>query len=68
MTTPNITQPTPTLSERDAAAYLAFSEDWLRKMRRAGRVPFIRVNRSVRYRIRDLDKWQDQHAVKATRL
>lgn len=67
MTTMFGTQPHPTLSERDAAAYLAFSEDWLRKMRRAGRVPFIRVGRSVRYRVRDLEKWQEAHAVKAVR-
>jgi excisionase family DNA binding protein len=58
--------PKPTLSERDAAAYLSFSEDWIRKQRRRGRMPFVRVGRSIRYRVTDLDKWLAAHTVKAS--
>lgn len=52
------------LCERDAARYVAMSRTFLRKSRmdgnRHGRTaapPWLRVGRSVRYDLRDLDAW-----------
>jgi predicted DNA-binding transcriptional regulator AlpA len=57
-------QSSTTIAERDAAAYIAFTSAALRAWRRQGRGPaFIRIGRSVRYRVRDLDAWLDAHVV-----
>ncbi|MFN7916898.1 MAG: helix-turn-helix domain-containing protein [Vicinamibacterales bacterium] len=57
--------PTPaTLFENDAANYVGFSTAYLRLCRSKGRGPaFIRVGRSIRYRVADLDAWLDAHRV-----
>lgn len=56
--------PSPTLSERDAARYIGFSGSYLRNSRKANRGPaFIRVGRSVRYVVTDLEAWLNRHRV-----
>lgn len=53
-----------TLFEADAANYVGFSTAYLRLCRSKGRGPaFIRVGRSIRYRVADLDAWLDAHRV-----
>jgi predicted DNA-binding transcriptional regulator AlpA len=56
------------LSEKDAARYLGVSRAFLRESRmngnRRGRTPappWVKFGRSVRYDIRDLDKWIAEH-------
>ena len=52
------------LSEKEAAQYLSMSRSFLRQGRmngdREGRTPtppYLKIGRSVRYRIADLDRW-----------
>jgi hypothetical protein len=54
------------LRERDAAAYIGMSQAYLRKARLFGRGPaFVRVKRTVRYPVRELDRFLDSHLVTA---
>lgn len=51
--------------EREAARYIARSVAYLKKSRLVGAgPPFVRVRRSVTYRLSDLDRWLDQHVVR----
>lgn len=43
------------VSHADAAGYLALGERTLRSWVAAGRIPVVRVGRSVRFDVRDLD-------------
>lgn len=56
------------LTERDAATYVGMSRQFLRKSRLDGAredhtpgPPFIRLGRSIRYAIDDLDAWISEH-------
>jgi len=52
------------LTEEDAAHYVAYTPSALRKWRKKGSGPaYIRHGRSIRYRVRDLDDWLDGHRV-----
>jgi predicted DNA-binding transcriptional regulator AlpA len=52
------------VAEREAAPYLGMTPSWLRKGRRDGTgPPYIRIGRTVRYIIRDLDSYREQHRV-----
>jgi hypothetical protein len=56
--------PKPTVQERDAAHYIGMTTSFLRTARRKGYGPaYIRFNRTIRYRIADLDAWLDAHRV-----
>ena len=56
--------PAQTLTERDTASYLAMSRAWLRQSRMRGRGPaYVRIGRSVRYLVRDLDAFLEAHRV-----
>jgi hypothetical protein len=38
---------------------------WLKNARRTGRGPaYLRIDRAIRYRLRDLDAWLEKHVVK----
>ena len=57
-------------TEQQTSDYLQMSESFLRQSRmegkREGRTPgppFIRIGRSVRYRLSDLDAWLAEHRV-----
>jgi hypothetical protein len=53
------------LTERDAAQYVSYSRAYLRLLRLKARGPhYMRVGRSIRYRLQDLDRWLDAHVVK----
>jgi len=58
------------VSEREAAKYIDFSVSYLRQARTNGNLkgrtpapPFVRVGRSVRYDLEDLDCWIEKHKV-----
>lgn len=62
--------PTSLLTEKQACRYLNVSRSFLAKSRMAGDLrgrtpgpPFVRLGRSVRHLISDLDKWieEDRH-------
>ena len=56
--------PSPTVDEKDAAAYIGLTPAYLRKARRLGKGPnYLRLGRTIRYRIRDLDAWLEAHVV-----
>lgn len=45
------------MKPREAAAYLAISERKLWSLTQSGRIPAVRLDRSVRYDFSDLDKF-----------
>jgi|WetSurMetagenome_2_1015567.scaffolds.fasta_scaffold346352_2 hypothetical protein len=48
----------PVMNERDAAMYTGMSAFYLRSARCKGKGPaFLRLGRSIRYRVSDLDEW-----------
>ena len=56
-----------TLTESEAARFIGMSRSYLRQSRmngnRVGRTPappWLKINRSIRYRINDLDAWLEQ--------
>lgn len=50
--------------EKDAAHYTGWSQSYLRKARRLGHGPaYLRVGRSIRYQLADLDAWLAAHRV-----
>jgi len=54
-------------NESEAAAYLQLSRSFLRQARVRGSGPsFIKLGRSVRYRIEDLNNWVEENARKNT--
>ena len=67
-TPPAISTPAPTLREPEAAQYLSMSRAFLREGRMKGRGPdYIKCGRRICYRVADLDKFLDQHAVRLER-
>ena len=53
-------QPNQTVVESDAARYIGMSVSWLRQSRanhNADTPPYLKIGRSVRYLLSDLDKW-----------
>ena len=64
MNTRDTLSATGVLSESAAATYVGYSRHYLRVARRYGRGPaYIRVGRSIRYRVQDLDAWLEAHRV-----
>lgn len=63
--TDNLTPaPAGALDERDSSRYIGYRPPTLRKWRRENTGPaYIKVGRSIRYLIVDLDVWLDQHRV-----
>ena len=52
--------PPNSISESEAARYVAMSVSWLRQARSRNdprSPPFLRIGRAVRYRVEDLDQW-----------
>lgn len=63
----NILQTKRALNDKEASAYIGMSKSWLRHGRiegnRSERIPkpvFIKIGRSVRYLIEDLDHWLEK--------
>ena len=56
------------LNEADAAFYICMSRAWLRlaRMRKTG-LPFIKIGRSIRYDVADLDEFLKTNKVKPVR-
>jgi hypothetical protein len=62
MTNENI--PQNRIKERDAARYVGMSVPYLRLARmNGGGPPYLKISRSVRYDVRDLDRWLDSKKV-----
>jgi excisionase family DNA binding protein len=63
MTTENTIQPVPPLSHRGACNWLGVADQTLRNWRSKGypHIPFIKVGRSVRYRLEDLQSFIEQN-------
>lgn len=57
-------QATASVDERDASRHIGFSPSWMRqaRMRRSG-PPFVKVGRTIRYRVADLEAWLLAHRV-----
>ena len=56
-----------TVDTHRAASLMGFAEQTLRKMRIAGNgPPYLKLNRSVRYRVRDLQAWLDARVTSST--
>ena len=60
----------PVMNEREAARYIDLSVSFLRQSRMNGDrrsrtpgPPFVRIGRSIRYRVEDLDRWLLEHRV-----
>lgn len=58
------------ITEKEAAQYIGMSAAFLRKSRMEGRrknrtpgPPFIKIGKSIRYSLRDLDAWLLEHRV-----
>lgn len=58
------TTPAQTIAEPDASRYVGLSVAYLRQARRLGRGPaYLRIGRTIRYCIADLDQWLAAHRV-----
>ena len=66
--TPAPSYPKAALSTKEAAAYLSISLPTLFRLTRGGELPHLRIGRSIRYRLEDLEaflaartttKWED---------
>lgn len=63
-TAPAIARPPATIDEQDAGVYIGYTPSALRAWRSQGRGPaYIRIGRSIRYRVEDLDDWLNGHLV-----
>lgn len=52
------------VDERDAARYLNFTPAFMRRRREVGGGPaYLRIGRTIRYRIADLDAWLAAHRI-----
>jgi hypothetical protein len=61
-----VTPPTPphTLSCADTSHYIGLGLWWLKQARRKGTGPaYIRIGRTIRYRVADLDAWLLKHRI-----
>ena len=47
----------PLLTIRDLAEYLGVSEKTVRRLQAAGRIPFVRVGRGIRFDPGDVFRW-----------
>jgi hypothetical protein len=57
--------PSHSVTEREASHYINLTVAYLRKARQQGRGPaYLRIGRTIRYRIEDLDAWLLAHRVK----
>lgn len=50
------------LTVKEVAALLGFNEFTIYKMARAGRIPCIKVRRHIRFRLSDIEAWEDKHS------
>ena len=58
-------KPIQILTEADTAQYIGMSRVWLRQARQHKRGPiYIKIGRTIRYAVPDLDKFLETHRVK----
>ena len=56
-------QSTQLLSRRHLASRWAVSKETLKRRERAGKLPFLKIGRDVRYRLSDIEQIEDQAEV-----
>jgi excisionase family DNA binding protein len=47
----------------EAATYLRYSEVYLRRLVKDGKIPYIKRGRSIRFRVASLDQWNKESEV-----
>lgn len=52
------------LSYKEAARFLRISEPYLRRLKQKGKVPFVKIGRSVRFRLSSLNSWVEKREIK----
>ena len=65
----NQIQPTPLLTEAEAANYLKVRPQTLAKWRMGGsgtHIPFVKIGRSIRYRLSELNEYLDSNTFRNT--
>ncbi len=65
MTTPPASSPI-LVDSREAARLLSISPRTLWQLTKVGEIPSLKIGRSVRYRVADLDNWTQQQISAAT--
>lgn len=50
------------LTVKEVAALLGFNEFTIYKMAASGRIPCIKIRRHIRFRLSDIEKWEDKHS------
>jgi len=50
------------LTVKEVAKLLGFNEFTIYKMARTGRIPCIRIRRHLRFRLADIERWEDKHS------
>lgn len=58
---PNTSTSRLLLTAKEAAYSLSISERKLWELTDDGRIPYIRIDRSVRYSVEDLARWIEEH-------
>jgi predicted DNA-binding transcriptional regulator AlpA len=62
---PAASNPPQMLNEADTARYVGMSRIWLRQSRQRGTGPeYIRIGRTIRYAVSDLDRFITTHRVR----
>mgnify|MGYP002145412790 CR=1 FL=1 len=63
------------LTESEAAKYISMSRSFLSQDRMNGHrenrtpgPPFIKIGRAIRYHIKDLDMWLNEHRIQRSRI
>lgn len=59
--------PTAVLDVHEAAAYLAVTEGTVYRLARGGTLPHVRIGRSVRFRVSDLDAFLERQTTRTWR-
>jgi len=50
------------LTVKQVAELLGFNQFTIYKMAKTGRIPVIRIRRHLRFRLSDIEKWEDKHS------
>ena len=53
----------PLMTAEQAASYLQLGEQTIRNMASAGELPKVKIGRSLRFRLSDLNRWVSERAV-----
>lgn len=57
----------PTMDAKAAASYLGMSQAWIRKQVSGKTLPYLKIGRSVRFKLEDLSAYVEAHRVTGVR-